>query len=134
MQLLPRMWLVVVCGLLCLSVSQAAGDAYAGTWTGTWEGGGGTGTFELKLEASGGTVTGGVSVGTDAGPYTAKFKSLAFDGNKMTAKYDYPLETQAEIALTATFDGKNAKGTWSLAPQGQDQQVFMTGTWTVEKK
>jgi hypothetical protein len=134
---MPRIWIAVLCSLWCLSASQAAGpstgDAYLGTWTGTWEGGGGSGAFELKLERSGSAVAGSVNVGTDGGPYTAKFKSMTFDGNKMTAKYDYPPDTQAEIALTATFEGAGCKGTWALVPQGQDQ-VLANGSWTVEKK
>jgi hypothetical protein len=134
---LSRVWIAVICGLVCLSASQAAGPAgaaaYVGTWSGTWEGGGGTGTFELKLEGTGTAVAGSVNVGTDAGAYSAKFKSMAFDGNKMTAKYDYGLDTQAEIALTATFEGASAKGTWAMLPQGQEQ-VLVNGTWTVQKK
>jgi len=134
---LPRVWIALLCGLACLAIAHAAGpssgDAYAGTWSGTWEGGGGGGTFEIKLEGSGSALTGNVNVGTDAGAYTAKFKSLGFDGNKMTARYDYPLDMQAEVALTATFEQANAKGTWALLPQGQDQ-ALVNGTWAVQKK
>jgi hypothetical protein len=136
-KLLPQMWVAFACGFLCLSASQgagpAAGEAYVGTWSGTWEGAGASGPFEVKLETAGGALGGGVNVGTDAGPYTAKFKKVTFDGNKMTARYDYPLDTQAEIALTATFESKSATGTWAIVPQGQEQ-VLLNGTWTVEKK
>lgn len=115
------------------AAESAAGEQYVGKWSGTWEGSG-SGRFELILErAADGAVTGGVDVGSDVGNYTAKLKALAFDGNKMTGRYVYPLDEQADIALTATFEGGQAKGTWSLVPKDQDMSLA-NGTWNVSKK
>jgi hypothetical protein len=112
---------------------SADGDQHVGTWAGSWEGGG-TGRFDLTIERDAtGALTGGVSVGTDQGDYVAKFKELSFDGGEMKAKYDFPLDTQAEVAISGTFEAAAAQGQWQLQPQGQDQ-AFAGGTWTVKKK
>jgi hypothetical protein len=120
-------------GFWAVAQEPAASGGFAGTWTGSWEGGG-TGKFEVTLErGADGKMTGGVAVGTDQGDYTAKFKELLFDGPDMKAKYDFPLDPQAEVALAGKFGDASAEGTWSLQPQGQEQS-FAGGTWKVAKK
>ena len=128
--LLCSAWL----GVQTQAAKPADGEQYAGPWVGTWEGGGGSGKFDLTLErGADGALTGGVSVGTDQGDYTAKFTSLSFAGNKMTAKYIYPPDEQGEIALTAIFDGAAATGSWELGAKGGGA-AMAAGTWTVKKK
>jgi len=113
---------------------SASGEEFVGVWSGTWEGGGGSGGFELTLEKTKETgVAGKVSV-TGEPTYKASFKALSFDGKKMTAKYDFPpSEADAEVVLGATFDGNNAKGTWSLRTKADGSEVA-AGTWTVTRK
>jgi len=104
-----------------------------GTWNGTWEGGG-SGRFDLTIErGSDGQPGGGVSVGTDQGDYTAKFKELSFDGQSMKARYEFPLDSQADVTVAGTFNGGEAEGTWTLVARGGDQ-AFAGGTWKVAKK
>ena len=114
--------------------SSSSGEPYVGAWSGTWDGAGGSGGFELTLEKSkDGAVTGRVSV-TGEPTYKANFKSLSFDGKKMNAKYDFPpAEADAEVLLETTFDGNSAKGTWSLHAKANDSEVA-AGTWSVTKK
>lgn len=126
------MWLLY----LLLTIGQTAtGDQYSGTWAGTWEGPG-TGGFELTIAApKDAAPTGKVAVTTDGGNYTADLKSLAFDGPKITAKYDFPLDPSAEVIVAGSFENGGAKGTWSLRPKGQGQEAEVAGgTWTVAKK
>ena len=125
----------VLCAFLgAVVVAADSGSQFAGTWLGTWEGGG-SGKFELILAAgSDGKMTGSVNVGTEGGDYTAKFTSLSFDGNKMAGKYTYPLDEQGEITVSATFEGGKATGTWGLGQKGQDGPAMANGTWTVTKK
>lgn len=112
----------------------APGEQFVGTWAGTWEGAGGSGGIELTLEKSkDGAVTGKVSV-TGEPAYSATFKTLVFDGKKMTATYDFPPDpTAAEVMLDATFDGNKAAGGWSVTDKSGGSQVA-SGTWTVSKK
>ena len=135
------LWLLV---FVCLGVRAGVGseveqstngEEYVGTYSGTWDGSG-TGNFELTLEkVKDGGVTGKVAVTTDGGNYTADLKALSFEGKKMNAKYDFPLDLTAssEVVLVATIDGTTIKGTWSLRPKGQEGEVAK-GTWTVTKK
>jgi hypothetical protein len=117
-----------------VAADSASGSEFIGTWNGTWEGSGGSGRFDLTLtKGADGKVEGGVSVGSDTGDYVAKFISVSFNGNAMTARYSYTPDEQADIAVTATFEGKVAKGTWSMVPKGEDT-AMATGTWTVTKK
>jgi hypothetical protein len=116
---------------LAATQSSSGGD-YVGTWSGTWEGPG-TGQFELTLENGKDGPTGKVAVTTDNGNYNADLKSIVFDGNKMTAKYDFPLDPSAEVAVVATFEARAAKGTWSLHAKGQDAELA-AGTFTTTKK
>jgi hypothetical protein len=109
-------------------------DQLTGTWSGTWDGAG-TGDFVLTLDGAADAVSGKVDVGTDGGNYSAELKSLQFDGPKMSARYDFPLDpaSGSEVVLTATFTGGTAKGTWSLRQKGQSAEAA-GGTWTVTKK
>lgn len=134
-------WAFCVCVLLYAAVGAAAehqgsaADQYLGTWTGTWEmPGAGSGGFELTLEKDKeGAVTGRVSVTGDPA-YKAALRTLAFDGPKMTASYDFPPDERAEVQLTAKFEGDSATGTWSLREKGNSGAEVASGTWTVKKK
>lgn len=131
-------WLLVfIFGAMCSAAQRgaegsSAGESFLGTWTGTWEGAG-SGGFELTLEkGKDGAVVGKVSV-TGEPTYKASFKALSFDGNKMSAKYDFPPDEGAEVALAASFDGNTATGTWSLREKANGNEVAK-GTWTVTRK
>ena len=129
------------CLLLCLTAIHPAaqrGDGastaeqFLGTWSGTWDGAG-SGGFELTIEkGTDGAVTGRVSV-TGEPTYKAAFKTLSFDGKKMSAKYDFPPDESAEVVLAASFEGNKASGTWSIHAKGNDNEAA-SGTWTVTKK
>jgi hypothetical protein len=85
---------------LCQSDAQdqkAAGDRFVGTWAGKWEGGGSSGNIEVAISKDSEKLVGKVSANTDNGDYNAAFKSLSFDGNKMTAVYDLPSMDNVEI-------------------------------------
>ena len=111
---------------------SSAGEQFLGTWTGTWDGSG-SGGFELTLEKDkDGAVKGRVSV-TGEPTYKAAFKTLSFDGKKMSAKYDFPPTEGGEVVLAASFDGNVATGTWSLRDKSNDSEVA-NGTWTVTRK
>lgn len=134
-----RIACVVISVLLVASVclarqaAQGSGEQFVGTWSGKWDGAGSGGGFELTLEkGKDGAVTGRVSV-TGEPTYKAAFKSLSFDGSRMSAAYDFPPNDEAEVLLTATFDGATAKGTWSLREKANGAEAF-SGTWNVEKK
>jgi hypothetical protein len=51
----------------------------------------------------------------------------------MKAKYDFPLDPQAEVVLAGKFGDATAEGAWSLQQQGQEQS-FAGGTWKVTRK
>src|SRR5262249_2454972 len=123
---MPKRWLALASVLVAWTIfgaqarAQSGVEKFAGTWAGTWDGMG-SGEFELTLDkATDGTPVGRVAVTTEGGNYTADLKNVAFDGSKMTAKYDFPLDAGSEVILAATFDNRSAKGTWSLRPKGQD--------------
>ena len=104
-----------------------------GTWTGTWEGAGSSGGFELTLEQpKEGPLTGKVAV-TGEPAYKADFKSLSFDGKKLTASYDFPPDAAAEVYIAATAEGNKLTGTWGLVAKGEKTEVA-SGSWTVTKK
>ena len=111
---------------------SSGGGEYAGSWSGTWDGAG-EGKFDITLAGSRGAMTGTVAVTTDNGNYDAALRAIVFTGKKMTAKYDFPLDPSAEIIMTATFDGRTGKGTWSLHPKGQNDELASGGI-AVEKK
>jgi hypothetical protein len=129
------LWLIV-CGAIASAAQRppegSSAEPFVGTWTGTWEGAGSTGGFELTLEkGKDGPLTGRVSV---TGPdYKATLKTLSFDGKKMTASYDFPPDPSGEVMLTAVFDGETAKGAWSVREKSTGNEV-VTGTWTVTRK
>ena len=130
-----RKWVSAAALALLGAVAVAASDvsAFVGTYNGTWEGGG-SGRFDLTIEkGSDGQPAGGVSVGTEQGDYTAKFKELSFDGQNMKARYEFPLDAQADVAIAGTFNGGAVEGTWNLVAKGGDQS-FAGGTWKVQKK
>jgi hypothetical protein len=127
--------LLVTCwiGSAATGRAQGSGDQYAGMWTGTYDGSG-AGQFEMTLgKGAEGAITGKVNVNGDGANYSADLKSVVFDGPKMTAKYDFPPDPSAEIVMTTTFDGGKAKGTWSLRPKGQTDEIA-GGTLDVTKK
>ncbi len=112
---------------------SSTGEQFLGVWSGTWEGAGGSGGFELTLEkARDGTIAGKVSV-TGEPTYKATFRTLSFDGAKMTAIYEFPPEPAAEVVLGATFETGSAKGTWSLRQKGDSADVA-SGTWSVARQ
>lgn len=134
-----RTWAWVLVFILCAVSSpaqgtsqQQAGDPYVGTWTGTWDGAG-TGGFELTLEKDkNGAIGGRVSV-TGEPTYKATLKDIAFDGTKMTARYEFTPDPRGEVRLATTFDGEKATGTWTLVETASGNEMA-TGTWTVTKK
>jgi hypothetical protein len=133
-------WCVLfVVGAVSIAAAQRGAEtapkpeSIAGVWPGTWEGAGSGGGFELTFEQpKEGPMTGKVSV-TGEPTYKATLRSLAFDGKKMTAKYDFPADDSAEVTLAGTFEGNKATGSWSLAAKGTDNAI-VSGTWTVTKK
>jgi hypothetical protein len=103
-----------------------------GTWSGSWEGAGGAGGFELTLEKGKDRTAGRVSV-TGEPTYSATIKTLSFEGNKMSAVYDFPPDEQLEVVLAASFDAGAATGTW-IARAKKDGSEIASGTWKVKKK
>ena len=89
--------------------------------------------MELMLDKKDGAIAGKVSANTDGGNYAADLKDVKFEGAKMSAKYDFPLDPSAEVVVTATFDGNNAKGTWSLRPKGQTDELAGGGIAVTKK-
>jgi len=115
--------------------AAADGEQYVGTWKGSWEGGGGSGRFDMSFaRGSDGQLTATVSVGTDMGDYNAKFSKVAFAGEKLTGAYDYPPDVQGEVIISGSFDPKSAAGTWSLGAKGQPAQSMAAGSWKVSKQ
>ncbi len=124
---------IVVLSIGALAAGQSSGEKYVGTWAGTWDGAG-SGDFELTIDkAKDGPLSGRVVVTTEGGNYNANLKTITFDGPKMTAKYDFPLDANAEIVVNATFEDKSAKGTWAMRPKGQEGDLA-AGTFSVSKK
>jgi hypothetical protein len=129
--------IVLVFGLVSSATGQSGADAASakrlfGTWTGTWDGAGAGGGFELILESTKDGAAGGRVSVTGEPTYKATLKTLAFDGQKMSATYDFPPDDSMEIALAATFDGDTAKGTWSARAKSGGEVA--AGGWTVKKK
>lgn len=128
-------WLVVL-GVVGVEAQGGGGaarsDQFLGTWSGTWDGAG-SGGFELTLtNGEGGALTGKVSV-TGEPTYDATLRTVSFDGNKLSARYDFPPDPGGEVVLAATFDGAKATGTWSLREKSSGTEIA-TGGWTVTKK
>jgi hypothetical protein len=120
--------------LVALTVFSAGTEAqsYLGTWTGTWEGMGSSGGFELTLEKGNESPTGKVTV-TGEPAYSAAIKTLKIDSNKLTASYDFPPDPSLEVLLAAAFEGDTLKGTW-VARTKADSGEVASGTWTLKKK
>lgn len=120
--------LLVACvaGAAVRAGQASSGEQYVGTWAGTYDGAG-TGTMELILDRKDGAFAGKVSAATEGGNYTADLKDVKFEGAKMSAKYDFPLDPSAEVVMTATFDGNTAKGTWSLRAKGAADEMASGG-------
>ena len=64
---------------------------------------------------------------------TADFTSISFEGAKMTARYVFPLDPSAEVVMDATFEKAEAKGTWSLRPKGQTDELAGGGIAVTKK-
>jgi hypothetical protein len=92
-----------------------------------------SGGFELTLAKPTDSGTGARVSVTGEPTYEATIRTIAFDGKKMTAAYDFPPDESLEVRLTATFDGDTAKGFWSARGKA-DGGELATGTWTVKKK
>lgn len=128
--------LIVVMAVVAAQDKPAGGPTPAdlyGTWSGTWEGAGGNGGFVLTLERPKEKESGAHVSVTGEPAYEASVRTIGFDGNKMTAVYDFPPEPSLEVALTATFEGDTAKGMWSARGKADGSEIA-TGTWTVKKK
>jgi hypothetical protein len=127
-------WLwVIVFGAICSATqSGGASDRFLGTWTGTWDGAG-SGGFEITLEkGQSGALAGKVSI-TGEPTYDATLKTVSFDGNKLSARYDFPPDPGGEVVLAGSFDGAKATGTWSLREKANGTELAMGG-WNVSKK
>ena len=123
---------VILLALLFAAQPAADGDKYVGVWSGSWDGAGSGGGFELTLaHEKDKPLSGKVSV-TGEPSYTATLASVTFDGAKMTAKYDFTPEPSAEVVLSATFDGDTATGSWSLREKGGGNEVA-SGGWKVKR-
>jgi hypothetical protein len=108
-------------------------EQFAGKWSGTWDGAGSGGGFELNLEqVKDAPLSGKVAV-TGEPEYTVTFKTLAFDGKKMKASYDFPADQAAEVVLAASFEGNKASGTWTLRVKADGAEVA-SGSWTVTRR
>jgi hypothetical protein len=106
---------------------------FVGVWSGTWDGSGAGGGFELTLERStDDALAARVSV-TGEPTYKATLKTVSFEGGKMTGRYDFPPDDQAEVILTATFEDKAATGTWSLREKSTGNEAA-SGGWKVSRK
>ena len=127
-------WQVVASQSTGLGSPQAPpSDVPLGTWSGNWDGAGSGGGFELTLARDkDGAIGGSVSV-TGEPTYQATLRSVAFEGRKMTAKYDFPPDDAAEVVISASFDGDNVTGTWSLREKASGSEVA-TGGWKAAKK
>ncbi len=140
MRRMPWIWCVlfVVCAAGLTTAQRGADGAakpeqFVGTWSGTWEGAGSSGGFELTLEQDkDGPLAGKVSV-TGEPTYKATLKSLSFDLKKMNARYDFTPDDSAEVVLAASFDGNKTTGTWSLRAKASGDEVA-SGTWTATRK
>ena len=127
-------WLVVLAAVGATAQGGAGGasDKFLGTWSGTWDGAG-TGGFEITLSKdASGALAGKVSV-TGEPTYDATLKTVSFDGNKLSARYDFPPDPGGEVVLAATFEGAKATGTWSLREKANGTEIA-TGGWNVTKK
>lgn len=127
--------LVLIAGAapIAQETSRGAPAELHGTWSGSWEGMGSSGGFEVTLEKPKENAAGGRVAVTGEPTYNAEFKRLRFEGTRMNAIYDFPPDEQMEVVLTATFEGSTAKGGWVLRQKAGADEVA-SGTWTVTRK
>ena len=132
--------LLVVFGLAPLAQAQAKGekadkktDAFLGTWSGSWTGGS-DGTLEMTIsKGTDGKLAGSITPSPANGDsFTATFKSVAVEDQKLTATFDSP-DGGAVATLTGTLEEGGAKGSYNLKEKSQGS-VVETGTWTAKKK
>jgi hypothetical protein len=64
--------------------------------------------------------------------YKATLETVSFEGQKMTARYNFPPDESIGIVLTAVFAGNTAKGTWAARVKASGEEMA-AGTWTVTK-
>ncbi|MEP6915890.1 MAG: hypothetical protein ABJC89_09590 [Acidobacteriota bacterium] len=132
------LWLIIAGAVGSASQQAPAGapsaETLIGTWTGTWDAAGSNGGgFELTIEKdTAGAVAGRVSV-TGEPAYQATLSALTFDGRKLSARYDFPPDPSGEILLTATVEGNQAAGTWSLRAKAGGEEAA-TGGWKLARK
>src|SRR5262245_28952011 len=100
----PRL-LITTCLLFLAAISSNAQQSsnevpkeVLGTWSGGWEGMGQSGGFDLTLEKGKDGGAGRVAV-TGEPTYNATFKTLSFEGKKMTAVYDFPPDETMEVVI-----------------------------------
>jgi hypothetical protein len=122
-------------GVQITGVAAADADSYAGAWKGEWEGGGGSGRFDLTFVSGGdGKLGATASVGSDTGDYNATFSTVTFAGNKLAGAYDFTPDPKGEVTIVGSFDLKTAAGTWSLGAKGAPSPAMASGTWKVSKQ
>lgn len=130
--------ILLIAGLVSFAGSHTLarpddGDAFIGTWEGTWTGGSSGKVGMTIAKGAGGKLSGTISPTPDQGDgYTVSFKSVEVNAGKLTVKFDDP-GGEVEITLIGTAEGKSAKGTYSVKQKGDGTEVD-TGTWTVSKK
>lgn len=123
--------LLVACAAAPAARQTDGGDALVGTWKGTYDGAG-TGQYSMTVARDDARSLGGsITVSSEVGGYTAKFKSVEVSGATATLKYDFP-DSPAEMQLTLTLDGKACKGTWK-AVDPQTATVMAEGTMSGSK-
>jgi len=126
--------LVVLLGLVFgIGLRLHAAADYTGVWTGKWDGSG-SGDFVLTLEKTADGTLGGKVAVTGEPTYRATLKKVTFDGPQMSALYDFPPDDRAEVALSATFTGDHAKGTWVVRAKDGTATVASGGFNVVRRK
>jgi hypothetical protein len=111
----------------------ASGEPFVGTWSGTWEGAGGTGGIEVIFEkAKDGSIGGRVSV-TGEPTYKATFERVSLEGSKFTGNYTFPPDDSIGVVLAGTVDGNSVKGTWAAREKAGGGDVA-SGTWTATRQ
>jgi hypothetical protein len=130
--------ILVLAGATLLVVPDASarpddGDAFVGTWEGTWTGGS-SGKLEMTIsKGAGGKLSGSISPKPDQGDgYTVPFKTVEVVSGKLTTKCEDP-NGEVEITLTGSAEGKSVKGTYNVRQKGDGSEVE-SGTWTATKK
>jgi hypothetical protein len=131
---------IMVAGLLAAGMvaegqaqSKDKGEAFVGSWAGKWTGGS-EGALELTISKADGKLAGSITGTPSSGnPFTASFKTVAVEGGTLTATFDVPPDGGPEATLTATLEGGDAKGAYTLKEKAQGS-VVETGTWSASRK